>query len=381
MKAIPRGMAVQASPRLWIVSACTAFGAAFYPLVYHWQHNDLDRARHQSPDHHDRQRLLDFGAGSGRDDKRYQAYAAYQRAQQLGSQANAGAGDHGVVQLHAPVAKLVDVRHHHHPVLYRNPKDRNESNQRRNAQRKTRDQQERCAADKRNRNIEDDRQRVAQRTEAGIDQDEHQQQRNRYGNQQPSRSLLRVFELPAPGDEISGRSLDSGGNRRLRVMNEAADVSPGDIALHHDAAQSVLAAYDRIATRKAKRCQLSERHPSANRRGDQNVAELFNLVAVVFLQAYEYRKVALAFEHVRRLVSADGNLGDFEHVGDVESVTSQLIAIQRDLHVLLTRDLLDRQVFRSANTRHGVANPFGYLRQVVLVFTKNLDGNLRIDAR
>src|SRR5713226_6461224 len=257
-------------------------GAALDPLVYHWQYHDLDRARHQSANHHDCQRLLDFRASSGRDDERYQADAADQRAQQLGSQAYAGAGDDGLVQLQALIAKLVDVGHHHHPVLHRNSKDRNESNYRRNAQRESRDQQERRAAHQRDRNVEDDRQRVSQGTEAGVDQHEHQQQRNRYGNQQPSRSLLRVFELAAPGDEISGRSLNLHCYLRLRVMNEAADIPPCDIALHDDAAQSVLAADHRIAARKSKRRQLSERHSSANRRsGDQNVVEFFNLVAIV----------------------------------------------------------------------------------------------------
>ena len=49
--------------------------------------------------------------------------------------------------------------------------------------------------------------------------------------------------------------------------------------------------------------------------------------------------------------------------------------------MLFTGGLLDRQVFHSANVRHGVANLFAHLAQIVLVFAKNLDGNLRIDAR
>ena len=48
--------------------------------------------------------------------------------------------------------------------------------------------------------------------------------------------------------------------------------------------------------------------------------------------------------------------------------------------MLLTRDLLDRQIFRPTNVRHGVANLFGHPGERVLVFAKNLNGNLRIDA-
>ena len=49
--------------------------------------------------------------------------------------------------------------------------------------------------------------------------------------------------------------------------------------------------------------------------------------------------------------------------------------------MLLTRDLLNRQVLRAANVRHGLANLFGHLSERVPVFAKNLNGNLRIDAR
>jgi len=52
--------------------------------------------------------------------------------QQLGSQTNACAGDHRVVQAHASIAQLVDVRNHHHSVLNRYAEDRDESNYRRN---------------------------------------------------------------------------------------------------------------------------------------------------------------------------------------------------------------------------------------------------------
>jgi hypothetical protein len=50
------------------------------------------------------------------------------------------------------------------------------------------------------------------------------------GNQQPARRLLRVFELPAPGNEVSGRSLDLRCDKRLGVVNEAADVPPFGVA-------------------------------------------------------------------------------------------------------------------------------------------------------
>ena len=57
-----------------------ASGTALYPLIYHRKYYDLDRARHQSPNHYDRERLLDFGPRPGRNDEGYQADAADQRA-------------------------------------------------------------------------------------------------------------------------------------------------------------------------------------------------------------------------------------------------------------------------------------------------------------
>ena len=64
-----------------ILAGRSAGGAALDPLVYHWQDHDLDRTSYQSPDHHDRQRLLDFGPRPGRNDERQEADAAYQSAQ------------------------------------------------------------------------------------------------------------------------------------------------------------------------------------------------------------------------------------------------------------------------------------------------------------
>ena len=67
------------------------------------------------------------------------------------------------------------------------------------------------------------------------------------------------------------------------------------------------------------------------------------------MQANEYSKAALAFEHVGGLVAADGDLDDFEHVGNVQSVARHLVAIQSDFQMLFACDLLDGQVFDAAN--------------------------------
>ena len=139
---------------------------------------------------------------------------------------------------------------------------------------------------------------------------------------------------------------------------------------------------DRIAARKSKRRQLSQRHPAADRRGDQNVVELFNLIAIVFFQADEDRKAALAFEHVGRLVAADGNLGDFEHVGNVQSVAGDLVAVQRDLQMLFAGRPArppDPSTPRTCDMASRICS--ASLRKRLLVFAKNLDGNLRVDAR
>ena len=201
---------------------------------------------------------------------------------------------------------------------------------------------------------------LRKRTEAGIDQDKHEQQRDRYGNQQSSRSLLSVFELPAPGDEISGRNLDLAATSVCASLTKPPMSRP--VTLHFTTMRR--SAFSRLTTESPLESRNVANCPrgtlSTNGRGDQNIVKLLNLVAIVLLQADEYRKAPLAFKHVRRLVSADGNLGDFKHVGDVESVARQLVAIQRDLQMLLTCDLLDRQVFRSANIRHRIANAVGH---------------------
>ena len=49
--------------------------------------------------------------------------------------------------------------------------------------------------------------------------------------------------------------------------------------------------------------------------------------------------------------------------------------------MLFARDLFDSQVFNSANMRHRVTNLIAELPQSILIFAKDFDGNLGIDAR
>ena len=130
-------------------------------------------------------------------------------------------------------------------------------------------------------------------------------------------ACLRVLKLTAPGDEISRRHLDLLVHTGLGVLNKAADVPVGDVALHHDPAERIFAADDRIAAGKLKSGQLAERHAAADRGRDQNVAELFHLVSIVFAQAHKDREPALAFQHLGRLVAADGDFRRFQHVGNI----------------------------------------------------------------
>src|SRR6185369_16800237 len=132
-----------------------------------------------------------------------------------------------------------------------------------------------------------------QRIEARVYQHKHQQQRDGYGYEQPANGLLFILELPAPGDEVSRRSLDVASDHGLRVVNEAADVAPLDVAHHHDSAQRVFAADDRVAGREFERRQLSKRDSPAYRRRNQYVVELFDLIAEVLAQPHEYGKPPL----------------------------------------------------------------------------------------
>src|SRR4030095_10157385 len=84
---------------LQLVIVCSASGfpgsSLLDPLVDHRKKDDLDRACKQAADHHDRQRLLDLGSGTGRENERYKTDAADQAAQQFGSQPYTRAFDDG----------------------------------------------------------------------------------------------------------------------------------------------------------------------------------------------------------------------------------------------------------------------------------------------
>src|SRR6185369_8244755 len=125
-----------------------------------------------------------------------------QGTQQLSALTHARTSDYSFAQLHASMAQLVYIRNHHHSVLYGDAEDRDETNYRRNAQREAGDQKKCGTTNQRDRYVENDGQRIPQRTKARVNQHEHEQQRDGYSDQQPALGLLRVFELPSPGDEV-----------------------------------------------------------------------------------------------------------------------------------------------------------------------------------
>jgi hypothetical protein len=88
------------------------------------------------------------------------------------------------------------------------------------------------------------------------------------------------------------------------------------------------------------------------------------LIAVVLFQSHKDRKPSLTFKDVRSFISANGNLGDFEHVRNVQAVTRDLVAVDVDFQMLFAGDLLNCQILDAANVRHRVANIIGQLRNV-----------------
>ena len=72
---------------------------------------------------------------------------------------------------------------------------------------------------------------------------------------------------------------------------------------------------------------------------------------------------------------------DFQNVGDIQAVTSNPVTVHIDLKMFLAGRLLDGEIFNAAHVRHRVTNLIAEVTQRVLIFAKNLDGNLRVDSR
>src|SRR6185295_11317991 len=70
-----------------------------------------------------------------------------------------------------------------------------------------------------------------------------------------------------------------------------------------------------------------------------------------------------------------------EHVGNIQSIAGDLVAIQRDLQMLLTGNLFDREILDSSDVRDRAANSFCNLAERLLVLAKDLHGDLRVDPR
>jgi len=121
----------------------------------------------------------------------------------------------------------------------------------------------------------------------------------------------------APGDAISRRkTAGDGGDRALSFMDSALQVAPFDAVLHADIARVVLAIDEGSAAGLVDIRQFAERDLLTGGRPDQQIPDFPGILAKLRLHAYHQ--------------VPDGRLDDSLHIGDVDPVASDLVAVNID---------------------------------------------------
>ena len=76
--------------------------------------------------------------------------------------------------------------------------------------------------------------------------------------------------------------------------------------------------------------QIADRDLLARRRGDQNVADRLRRLAELGLQPHDQIEQFLALNDLRRRLPAHGGFNEAIHVGDIDPVPCDLVAINVD---------------------------------------------------
>src|SRR6185369_5536497 len=110
-------------------------------------------------------------------------------------------------------------------------------------------------------------------------------------------------------------------------------------------------------------------------------AQLVDLIAETFGHANKDREPPLPFQYIGGLVASDRNLDCLKHVGNVESVSRNLVAIQHDFEMFFAGHLLDRKILDASNTGHRAPDFLGQSSQDLSILSEHLHGNLSVDTR
>src|SRR5581483_1230864 len=223
---------------------------------------------------------------------------------------------------------FVDVRHKNDRRLHRNPQQREQSQNRGNAERRVCELQGNQRSD---RLGHDHAQRYGDR-EFEISVEREEDEKNQNDCQRPNdvelplgREELVIFATP--GQPIPTWDCDILSYRRLAFFYPTRQFTALDAVLNSEVARVVLAINERRTISLFDLCQLADRNLQTVGRTDQQITDLLRAAAELRLHAHHQVKKFLALDHLRGCLAAHRRLNHRLHVRHIDSVARDLFAI------------------------------------------------------
>ncbi len=143
--------------------------------------------------------------------------------------------------------------------------------------------------------------------------------------------------LAAPIQPVSLGQSNGFIDRILAFPHGALQVAAFDAVLHADIARVVFAINKRCAVALADVGQLAQRNLLSIRRADQQIADLVRAAAELRLHAHHQIEQLLALDDLGHRLSADRRRDHGFHIGNVDSVARNLVAVHIDQQARLAK--------------------------------------------
>ena len=167
---------------------------------------------------------------------------------------------------------------------------------------------------------------------------------------------------------------------RLSFAHGALQIAPLDAVLHSDVARIIFAINKRRAVSLRDGGKLAERNLLSIRRADQQIADLVGAAAELRLHADDQIEQLFALNDLRGGLSADGGRDHGFHVGDVDSVAGDLVAIHIDQQAGLAKFADYREFGKTGDFGQHVLDLDRLVLQDIQVLAIDFDGQRTLEA-
>src|SRR5262247_3589322 len=163
-----------------------------------------------------------------------------------------------------------------------------------------------------------------------------------------------IFKLAAPGDEVTRRESNLGFHAPLHICNYAAHVSAADKNRNGGHSHAGFPADIQAATLNADLGDLVQSNAQSPRGVNQDVADGAYVIARLVAYSRRHLEAFFTFPNFSRRFTTDGGLDHILYVGNVQSVTRCLLAIDLDLQLGNFTHPVDKRAGDAGDPRYGI---------------------------